>query len=162
MLNDNNCNSCHVAGYNFVGKKNRKHSKRGGVSIIIRDNITFVGRDDLSIFLECEFESDFIKVSDRQSNMVDGERYRIPGTNGTHAIICYETIVTEILNENKDAVIGTDQNINLLNITQTYSRSSLDTFYSAGMVPTISRPTRVVHTSTTLIDNLYVKPNKCI
>ena len=61
-----------------------------------------------------------------------------------------------VLNEHKDAVIGTDQNINFLNITQPYSTSLLDTFYSAGMVPTISRPTRVVYISATLIDNMYV------
>ena len=116
-MNDNNCNSCHLTGYNFVGK-NKKHSKRGGVGIFIRDNITFVERDDLSIFLECEFESVFIEVNDRQSSLVVGEIYRIPGTNCTNAIKYYETIVTKIQNENKDAVIGTDQNINLLNIIQ--------------------------------------------
>ena len=51
FLTDNNCNSCHLTCYNFVGK-NRKHSERGCVGIFIRDNITFVERDDLSIFLE--------------------------------------------------------------------------------------------------------------
>ena len=56
-------------------KKNpRKHSKRGGVGIFIRDNITFVERDDLSIFLECEFESVFIEVNDRKSSLVVGTK----------------------------------------------------------------------------------------
>ena len=33
----------------------------------------------------------------------------------------------------------------------------LQTFLSAGLLPTITRPTRVTHTAATLIDNLYIK-----
>ena len=48
-------------------KKNpRKH--------FIRDNITFVERDDLSIFLGYEFESVFIEVNDRKSSLVVGTK----------------------------------------------------------------------------------------
>ena len=46
--------------------------------------------------------------------------------------------------------------MNLLNINQ-YSMSLLDDFYSAGMLPMVTRPTRVTLSSATLIDTIYVK-----
>jgi len=33
----------------------------------------------------------------------------------------------------------------------------LDAFVAAGVLPTITRPTRITHASVTLIDNIYVK-----
>ena len=33
----------------------------------------------------------------------------------------------------------------------------LETYFSAGFIPTITRPTRITHDSATLIDNIYVK-----
>ncbi len=88
--------------------------------------------------------------------MVIGEIYRVPGTDCNIAIQRYSDIITIVQNENKRVVIGTDQNIDLLNVNFQYSRLLLDNFYSAGMVPTVTRPTRVTHSSATLIDNLYV------
>ena len=35
--------------------------------------------------------------------------------------------------------------------------SDLDVFFSHGLLPTVSRPTRITHTSATVIDNVYMK-----
>ena len=37
-----------------------------------------------------------------------------------------------------------------------YSKHLFEIFFSAGLVPTITRPTRITHETATLIDNLYV------
>ena len=57
-------------------------------------------------------------------------------------------------------MIGTDQNFDLLK-TETHTQTSnlLNTFFMHACVPTITKPTRVTHTSATLIDNIYVKIN---
>ena len=62
--------------------------------------------------------------------------------------------------DNIDLIIGTDQTINYLNIDTNHAINLLNTFLSVGMVPTISRPTTITHTSATLIDNLHVRINK--
>jgi hypothetical protein len=58
-------------------------------------------------------------------------------------------------------MIGTDQNFNYLDIEHhAGSRDLLDLFISSGFFPTISIPTRITHTSSTLIDNIYLKLKK--
>ena len=55
-------------------------------------------------------------------------------------------------------IIGTDQNFDYTNCA--YSKHLLETFLSACLVLTITRPTRITSESTTLIDNIYVSGNK--
>jgi potassium voltage-gated channel Eag-related subfamily H protein 8 len=105
--------------------------------------------------VEQEFEAIFIEIINK--NVVVGEVYRIPGADCRVSIQRYEEIVNKLQYENKEVILGTDQNMDLLNTSHPYTRSLLDTFYAAGMLPTITRPTRVCHSSATLIDNIYVK-----
>ena len=65
------------------------------------------------------------------------------------------------MNTNLNAIIATDQNIDLLKIETNKSSSDLfDILFTNGILPTIIRPTRITHTSATLIDNIYIKHNK--
>ena len=57
-------------------------------------------------------------------------------------------------------IVGTDQNIDFLN-DNSNTRELINLNTSFGFVPTIVKPTRVTHNSSTLIDNLYVSSN-CI
>ncbi len=63
----------------FLGKK-RKHAKCGGEGIFIREGLSFKLRDDVSIFVEHEFESIFIEVQNEKLNLVIGEIYCVPTT----------------------------------------------------------------------------------
>ncbi len=47
-----------IPGYSFI-YKNRRNTRRGGVGILIRDEIHFTVREDLSTFKEVEFEAVF-------------------------------------------------------------------------------------------------------
>ena len=59
---------------------------------------------------------------------------------------------------NKPAIIGSDLNFDLLKVqTNTSTAELLDTFLSESTIPTINNPTRIAHTTATLIDNLFVK-----
>ena len=68
--------------------------------------------------------------------------------------------MSRINDENVELIIGADQNINYLNINTNQATDLLSTYLLVGMVPTVSRPTRITHTSATLIDNFYVRINK--
>ena len=59
---------------------------------------------------------------------------------------------------NGDVMIGSDQNFNYANIeNHGPTRNLLDSFISSGFIPTITKPTRITHTTSTLIDNIYIK-----
>ena len=59
-----------------------------------------------------------------------------------------------------EIVIGTDQNMDYMKVdSNTHVSDLLDVFITNGVLPTITRPTRINHTSATLIDNMYVKSN---
>jgi hypothetical protein len=57
----------------------------------------------------------------------------------------YDEILSKLQSEHKDLVIGTDQNVDLLNTSPPYTRSMLDILYSSGTLPTVTRPTRVCY-----------------
>ena len=55
-------------------------------------------------------------------------------------------------------MIGTDQNFNYLEIERHLkTRELLDLFISSGFLPIVTLPTRITHSSSTLIDNIYIK-----
>ena len=62
----------------------------------------------------------------------------------------------------KTIIIGLDHNMDFLKsaehtLTNAFIQSNLD----FGLVPTITRPTRITHSSATLIDNIIVSQNLC-
>ena len=76
------------------------------------------------------------------------EIYRIPNTSQREYIARFESIMTGLQNTNSDIMkVGSDRNISDL----------LDIFISLGTLPTCLTPTRVTHTSHTLIVNIFVK-----
>ncbi|KAK2156748.1 hypothetical protein LSH36_206g04048, partial [Paralvinella palmiformis] len=83
-----------------------------------------------------------------------------PNVNSQEFIFKYDSLLSRINDENADLIIGTDQNLNYLNIHTNNATDLLNKFLSVGVVPTISQPTRITHTSATLIDNLYIRINK--
>ena len=63
-----------------------------------------------------------------------------------------------VCKEKCDIVIGTDQNFYLLKLDKHVPTINLnDAFLSNGFIPNISKPTRITHSSATLIDNIYTK-----
>ena len=62
----------------------------------------------------------------------------------------------------KGIIIGLDHNMDFLraqqhHLTNDFIQSNLD----FGMIPTITRPTRITNSSATLIDNIIVSQNFC-
>jgi len=149
---------CNIAGYQFV-HKSRSTKKKGGVGMYILNKHKFKTRDDLSTFIEGEYESIFIELFSNPQHAIIGEIYRIPNTSSQLSINRYEDSITRILNsKSHDLIIGTDQNFDYLKINEHKHTADLfNLFVSHGLIPVITRPTRITHNSATLIDNIYIK-----
>ena len=157
-LTERNHDLYHLPGYNFISR-HRKQTKCGGVGMYISDKYNYIIRDDISQFVEHSFESVFVEVLINNAvNIIVGEIYRVPNSNRQLSIQYYEDIISKLQYENKEVILGTDQNFDYLNSTCAHSKHLLETYLSAGFIPTITRPTRITHASATLIDNIvYVK-----
>ena len=157
FFNKNNHDKFIFPNYDIVSEY-RNNKTRGGVSILVRSNLKYHVRTDLNIFDEAKFESVFVEiVRSKDTNIVVGEIYRVPGTSELDFLNRYEELINRIRNEKKKIIIGTDQNLDYLKIN---SHGNTRKFYELNLtnnlIPTILRPTRVTHTTATLIDNIYV------
>ena len=157
FINDQNVDLCKIPGFSLI-EKHRHLVSRGGVGIFISDQLSYVDRPDLAIFKERKFESCFIELPLRGSkNIIVGEIYRIPGTNEHDFLIDYQNIIRQIQTENKLLILGMDQNIDYIKINTNHNAANfLDINLTSGLIPTIIRPTRITHTTATLIDNIYI------
>jgi len=58
-------------------------------------------------------------------------------------------------------VLGIDQNVDYPKYTnQAYVSELMDFFLNAGFLPTITKPTRIMHSKATHFDNKYIKTSK--
>ena len=90
-----------------------------------------------------------------EKNIVVGEIYRIPISNAALSLEYYDKIVSEIRD---NAIIGTDQNFDLLKlISHNATTKLLNHFMTHSFLPTINKQTKITHHCATLTDNIYVK-----
>ena len=112
-----NVNKVHIDGYE-LHEKHGLSSSRGGVALYINNTLKFKIISDISYFEEGLYESCFIEISttDISKSIVAGEIYRVPNTDETLFINKYEEITNIILEENKEMIIGTDQNLDFIKL----------------------------------------------
>ena len=126
----------------------------GGVSIFISNRVDYL--NTLTSPFTDKWESLFIEVMFDKKKIIVGEVYRIPNTNVstfTSELASYlDNLKYEIV------VIGTDQNVDYLSSKNNKDADHLlETMLSRLYLPVITRPTRVTHSTATLIDNIYIK-----
>ena len=161
FLNSND-DKATLNGYGLVSRS-RVNKSKGGVAIYVNNKYQFKIRDDLAIFVEGEFETIFLEILSSPCNAIVGEIYRVPNTPANESVIRYESIISKLLSHKSlDSIIGTDQNFDYLKINEHQHTSNLfDTYISNGLIPVMTRPTRIIHQTASLIDNIYIKlPNE--
>ena len=141
--------------YDFIDN-NRLNRTGGGVALYVPHCFDYTVCDELNI-MNRYIESLFIEISVPQSkNIIIGIIYRPPNTNLNEFSNHLTNLINNPLLANKDSFIMGDFNINLLNHAINHSSQDfLETFMSASFLPLISKPTRVVNNSATLIDNIF-------
>ena len=129
FLHEGNANLFNIEGYHFE-YRNRTQMSRGGVAIYIRNNISYAVRNDLSKFIEGEFESLFIEAIIHGKTIIMDEIYRTPASYANKSVEYLENTVEKLKRE-RQVILATDYNF------------------------CISKPTRITEHSQRLIDNIY-------
>ena len=159
FLNNNNQHLYQIEGYKLE-TRNRGTNSKGGVAIFIRNDIPYKRRNDIEINVDGEFESIFLETTGQKSKTIVGEIHRIPNTPEIEALNHYEHVLNKLQTETAKIILGSDMNFDLLKIEKHRNTCALlDIFLTAGLIPMINKPTRVVHTTATLIDNIYTNIN---
>ena len=145
--------------------KNKQTKSRGGVALYLHDTIKHEIRNDLSLFVQGEFESVFVEINRDGYKTIAGENYRdtIAGeiytdtnSNAILSLQWYENILQKLTSYKHTVIMGTDQNFTLLKIdTHKMTNDLLKMFYSSGFMPAITKPNWTTYRSAPLIDNIY-------
>ena len=153
-----------LPGYKFF-HEDRKNKKGGGVGIFIEEKLAESAKILYpEIFIDEIFEGLIIKLpemnlSTGKKNLIILNVYRQPGDGNTKTFLDSMNKCLEYLDKkSNELVILGDMNLDLLKY-ETHSMTSeyLDQMVACGMLPGITRPTRIKHSSATLIDHIFYK-----
>ena len=152
-----------LPGYTFF-HEDRKNKRGGGVGIFIEDGLTdnaHVASD--KFFYEEIFEGLAVKLpnvgSRPNTSLIILTLYRQPNDNNTNQFLeLLEEWLCQFDKKSNELVITGDMNLDLLKYESHAATSNyLDLMASHGLLPGITRPTRIKHSSATLIDHLFTK-----
>ena len=154
--------SVKIPGYKFVHKC-RQNRKGGGVGILVSDNLRFFELTDLTSDVR-ENEVVTVELTLRTGKRcIVSSMYRAPNTAQQVFQCCYNSLVCAMKKTKTYAIIiGLDHNLDFLKSlhhgsTNDFIHSNLD----MGLIPMITKPTRITKSSATLIDNIIVSENLC-
>ena len=154
-LTSENKNRLNIPGYkHFVA--HRPNKKGGGVSILINDELK--SREIPLMDLGPSTESIFVEIKLEDRRLVVGSMYRPPNTKSSDFITNFEKILKILkLSEKTDVIIGLDHNLDFLKASK-HKETSLfiNRVFDCGLLPCITRPTRITHSSASLIDSILV------
>ena len=99
-----------------------------------------------------------IEVETKQSNVIVNSIYRPPGTDPTCFNLEFASLIKIQKEEkNKEYLFGLDHNMDFLKSEQhKTTQEFIEHIFGNGLIPTITRPTRVTKSSATLIDNILI------
>ena len=151
-----------IPGYDIY-RQDHLHKKGGGVAILISSKLQSTVRPDLSSKLE-EAECVTLEIVLRNGDCcLVSSMYRPPNSNMQTFLASYNSLICAMKKEKpKGIIIGLDHNLDFLKAdkhqaTNDFIQGNLD----FGLIPTVTRPTHITHTSATLIDNIIVSQNLC-
>ena len=163
-LKAHNEDTYNLPGYVFVSCS-RPSKVGGGLGFYINDCIQFKVLNEHTyitdvierIFLELKYETN--------RNCIIGCIYRPPSSDiNTFNDVLSRMIESDCFKQNKDIIILGDFNINIL-LHKVHQPASefLNNMLSFGLLPCITKPSRVTVTSESLIDNIFTNldPSAC-
>ena len=156
-----------IPNFKFV-LKTRNLNKGGGVAFYVKNDIHFKILNDLSHFIEKEFECLTIEATINKKKVLLSNIYRSPNplNNTTQAehvenfINYFDTHLYNLSMKNDDSFVFLDSNINLLSINNNQNAALyLETVYSNGYLQKVGKATRICKSSYSLIDHIVYKSN---
>ena len=154
--------SIYFHNFNIEYKHKIKGHIGGGLAILIKKDINYTVRSDLSFSSDKQhiYDSLFIEIKIlNQPKLIIGNIYRSPGQSSIHEFTNdVKILLDKIKKETTNVIITGDFNINLLNITTNKQITEfLELWMSTGYIPQLTLPTRVTLNTATLIDNIFTK-----
>jgi len=137
----------------------RRHFKQGGVSIFILSNIMYEIIDLNQFKKENDLEICALKIKFLLTYLIVLCIYRSPSGNFSYFITQIEMVLNKLYKISSNTIVCGDFDINFLDSS---SKALLleSLFYSFCLESTVDFPTRIMHTTKTLIDNIFlVKKN---
>ena len=143
-----------IPGYDIFSKE-RVGKKGGGVGILLDKQLVGKRRPDLEINSR-QYENIVVELKRNTQNILLVSGYRAPNTSQNEFITDFVKHV-DLLNETKmQVIVGIDHNMDLLKCsTQRNTQHFLEEILSHKLMPCITKPTRLTHSSATLIDNIF-------
>ena len=151
-----------IPGYT-LHRQDRQQKKGGGVAILVSNKLRCTVLDEINSNLP-ETECLAVSVSLRNGGTcVLCSMYRPPNSNTQTFLASYNSLLSVIKKKQPtNIIIGLDHNLDLLKSdthqpTNDFVQNNLD----FGLIPTVTRPTRITQSTATLIDNIFVSQNLC-
>ena len=155
FLNKSNLKLVNIPDYTLF--TNYRCDRKGGrTGILVRKGIMAKPRKDLEENLPKVIESTFIEITAKDGKrIVVGSVYRPPNSIPLEFIDKLNLLISKVKNENKEAILGIDHNLDLLKARiHKHTQVFIDDLLDKNILPTISRPTRIMQNTATLIDNI--------
>ena len=145
-----------IPGYDLVSKP-RPNKKGGGVGFLVKKGLVYRERTDLALDSKI-CENMVIELKCDRKSLLLCSAYRPPNTNPNDFLDVYSILIGKLKeNKGKNIVIGLDHNLDLLkNATHKCTEDFIDLNLDSGLLPCITRPTRITKSTATLIDNIIV------
>ena len=144
----------------YIITRSRSNVFHGGIGLSIKENVHYVIREDLSVFIPHVFESLFIECKNPSlQNEIVGVIFR-PNTAPKADLDIFSKTINDIMciinDEKKHCIMMGDMNIDLLKYNEhAKTNSYIDMVFANGFIPSITKPTRISSHSATLIDHIY-------
>ncbi|XP_035986589.1 uncharacterized protein LOC118560057 [Fundulus heteroclitus] len=141
-----------MEGYEFV-HLNRNNKTGGGVGFFVKNELNAKIVDKMTVCVDDLLECVTIEIGlEKMKNAVISCVYRAPGGN----VELFTEWFGHFFNKTQMLLfICGDFNINLMNTGHRKTEQFINTVYSMGLYPTITRPTRLTCHSAKLIDNIF-------
>uniref|UniRef100_A0A8C6LAH3 Reverse transcriptase domain-containing protein n=1 Tax=Nothobranchius furzeri TaxID=105023 RepID=A0A8C6LAH3_NOTFU len=144
-----------IEGYNMFSTS-RDCKKGGGVALYIDKNFQSRLVGDMTLVMDNIMECVSVEIQiEKSKNVLVSCMYRKPGSCVEMFMEKIVDMYDDIINRKMCFVCG-DFNIDLLNPQmQNANTEFINSMFSLGLYPLITRPTRITKTSATLIDNIF-------
>ena len=106
------------------------------------------------------FEHQIVELKTDTKNILLVSGYRPPNTSVKIMLTEYKQLICSLRKcKHHELVIGLDHNLDLMK-THLHKQTSkfLELNLANNLIPCITKPTRITHTTATLLDNLFVSP----
>ena len=145
-----------IPGYSLVCS-HRKRKRGGGVGILVTTKLQHRERPDLSLNIP-DFRSVTIEIKTHNDSIFVCVLYRPPNTSEKDFIKNYKRLLKKFNRNQLDQfIIGLDHNMDLLKHEKhIHTRDFIETNLDHHLLPTVTKPTRITRTTSTLIDNIFI------